>query len=148
MKVFQAWARKPSVRGPTPKSTRDTSKAPAPRCWRMSFFLTKEQILDPSDDAKDLTRRLGFEKVRPGDTIIAVEKCQGMRRGEKQVVLNTLRVKSVRRERLNAITADDCRREGFPHLSTGAFVQFFCKANQCEPSAMVTRLEFKRVKSR
>lgn len=37
----------------------------------MSFALTKRQVLERT---KTVTRRLGWEKLRPGDLVRAVEK--------------------------------------------------------------------------
>lgn len=110
------------------------------RC--ISFALTKRQFLDGS---KDVTRRLGWRWLKAGDLLMAVEKGMGIKRGEKQVRLGIIRVRSVTAERLDAITADDCRREGFPELTPAAFVAMFCKANQCTPDVMVRRIEFERL---
>ena len=109
----------------------------------MSFHLTEQQLVNGT---KDVTRRLGWNALREGDVITAVRKCMGLRRGEKQEPLDTLRVVSVRRERLNTITADDVRREGFPDMTPEAFVEFFCQANHCPPDAQVTRIQFERVR--
>ena len=44
----------------------------------ISFFLTKRQFLDRS---KDVTRRLGWNWVKPGDVLCGIEKGQGLKRG-------------------------------------------------------------------
>lgn len=108
----------------------------------ISFSLTKSQFLDGS---KDVTRRIGWRWLKAGDELRGVEKAMGLRRGEKQVVLGIIRVRSVTAERLDTITRDDCRREGFPELTPAAFVAMFCKANQCTPDVMVRRIEFERL---
>jgi hypothetical protein len=108
----------------------------------MSFHLTELAL---RLGHKDVTRRLGWENVREGDTITAVRKAMGLRKGERHERITMIRVKSVRRERLDAITADDVRREGFADMTPVEFVAFFCKANKCEPSRLVTRIEFERV---
>lgn len=51
---------------------------------RMSFMLTKEQVLNQT---KDVTRRNGWAFLKPGDLIQPVEKCMGLKKGEKQVLL-------------------------------------------------------------
>lgn len=106
---------------------------------RMSFSLTQQQLVDGT---KDVTRRLGWLDTREGDTIVALEKGMGLRKGERQVELGTIVVKRVSRERLNTISADEVRREGFPALTPEAFIELFCRANKCAPAAFVTRIEF------
>lgn len=105
----------------------------------MSFALTERQLCDGS---KDVTRRLGWANVRAGDELVAVRKAMGLRKGEKQVELGTVRVVAVSTEPLSSITAEECRREGFPLLSPAGFVELFCKANGCLPDALVRRIEF------
>ncbi|MCK9592988.1 MAG: hypothetical protein M0Q91_13370 [Methanoregula sp.] len=46
----------------------------------MSFFLTTQQFIDGT---KDVTRRLGWAFLKPGDHFMAVEKAQGLKKGEK-----------------------------------------------------------------
>ena len=106
---------------------------------RMSFALTKAQLLDSS---KTVTRRFGWKALRPGDELLAVSKCMGFRKGEKPDVYGVVRVVSVRRERLDAITPDDVKREGFPQMTPAEFVAMFCRHMGCEPDAEVTRIEF------
>lgn len=109
---------------------------------RISFALTEPQFLDGS---KDVTRRVGWRALKPGTQLLAVRKGMGLKKGEKQVVLGTIEVVSVRQERVDAITQEDCRREGFPEWHPRDFVTFFCRANSCKPSTLVTRIEFRRV---
>lgn len=108
----------------------------------ISFALTEAQFLDGS---KTVTRRLGWRFLAPGETLIVVRKAMGLKRGEKRVLLGTIYVNSVRRERLDAITCDECAREGFAHLTPGAFVEFFCRAHRCQSDEFVTRIEFERL---
>lgn len=109
---------------------------------RMSFHLTRRQILDGS---KTVTRRIGWRTLQKGDEFLAVEKCQGLRKGEKQVVLAKLRVVSVVDGPLAGVTDEDAQREGFPHLTGAEFVEFFCKSMRCQPDQVVTRIEFEHV---
>jgi hypothetical protein len=106
---------------------------------RMSFALTEADLVE---GRKDVTRRLGWLDTREGETIIAVRKCMGLRKGERQVVLGTVVVRRVSRERLDTITAAEVRREGFAELTADEFIGFFCGTNRCEPSTVVTRIEF------
>jgi hypothetical protein len=107
----------------------------------MSFFLTERQL---RAGAKDVTRRLGWVELREGDVLAAVRKCMGLKAGERHERIAMIRVVSVRRERLDTITADDVRREGFADMTPEEFIEFFCKANKCPPTTIVTRIEFAR----
>jgi hypothetical protein len=108
----------------------------------MSFAITTEQYRNRT---KDVTRRLGWEFVKVGEVLNGVEKCQGLKKGEKVVKLGQHRVVTRHREPLNAITADDVRREGFPGQSPEWFIEKFCKANRakrCTPETIITRIEY------
>ena len=109
----------------------------------ISFSLTTPQFLDGT---KDVTRRLGWLFLKPGDRLRAVEKAMGLGKGGKQNVLGTIKVVSVERVVLKDIDAGDCRREGFPDMLPADFVGFFCDSHKgCTPDSVVTRIEFKRV---
>jgi len=120
----------------------------------MSFALTTEQIMDGS---KDVTRRLGWLFLKPGDLIRPVRKCMGLRPGEKIVVLtDPKRVVDVRREPLRAMLDDtdygleECRREGFgshpDYRWPSAFVAMFCATHRgCVPETVITRIVLERV---
>lgn len=107
----------------------------------ISCALTAPQILDQS---KDVTRRLGWLHLKAGDLIQPVKKCMGLKPGEKIEKLGPpVRVVSVRRERLDLITIDDCRREGFPQMTGAEFVAMFCATHKgCTPATEITRIEF------
>lgn len=117
----------------------------------MSFALTTSQILEGS---KDVTRRLGWLQLKPGDLIRPVRKCMGLRPGEKiQPLRDPLRVVSVRRERLDLMTTDieygfdEVRREGFEwhpeYRWPSTWVALFCATHKgCTPSTIITRIEF------
>lgn len=108
----------------------------------ISFSMTGRQFLDGS---KDVTRRMGWLRLQTGDKLMACRKCMGLKPGEKIVRLGEIVVLSVRRERLDAITLDDVRREGFPGMTQAEFIAFFCKGHKgCEPDSIVTRIEFGR----
>lgn len=110
----------------------------------MSFWLTEAAF---KDGTKDVTRRLGWSTLARGDVLKAVRKAQGLRAGERQELLGLIRVVSTRRERLDAITLDEVRREGFAGKTPADFIRLFCEANRCEPSTVVTRIEFERLQS-
>ena len=107
----------------------------------MSFSMTERQLLDGS---KTVTRRLGWVHLKPGDKLLAVRKAQGLKRGERQVVLGTITVVDVRREALDAITRDDCTREGYPDLSPAQFVDMFRTSfsRRLTSAQEITRIEF------
>jgi len=105
----------------------------------MSFSETTQQVLDRT---KTVTRRLGWENLKPGELIQAIEKGQGLKKGEKVRRLCVLRIVSNQRERLDAIRKRDCRLEGFPEHSPREFVRMFCRLNCCEVWQMVNRIEF------
>ena len=65
---------------------------------RISFALTTPQF---KARTKTVTRRLGWRDLQPGDELMAVEKCMGIKKGEKQKELGVIRVVSIRLERLD-----------------------------------------------
>lgn len=108
----------------------------------MSFSKTTQEI---RTFKKDVTRRLGWANLRPGELFAAIVKGQGLKKGEHVERLAVLRCVSNSAERLDAIQKADCRREGFPHLSPGEFVRMFCRLNKCRPEQIVNRIEFEYV---
>ena len=120
----------------------------------MSFALTTQQI---RDSAKSVTRRLGWADLQPGELLWAVEKAQGLKKGEKVKRIRMIRVQSVRREHLDALLPGrrysmhpsdawiEVCREGFPDMTPAGFVAMFCKANKCAADVMVNRIEFAHV---
>ena len=111
----------------------------------MSFSLTKAQFVDGT---KTVTRRLGWKFLRPGDRLMAVEKAQGLKKGETMVRMGPIKVIDVRRERLDAITYADVIREGFVGTPPHVFVEMFCAEMKCAPDRVVTRIEFVRTEPR
>ena len=111
----------------------------------MSFSMTTEAV---RRHEKTVTRRLGWWRLQPGTLLQAVEKAQGLRKGEHVRPLAVIRVVSVTRERLDAFCAHapgETAREGFPDYSPTAFVDMFCSANGCGYSEPVNRIEFEYV---
>jgi hypothetical protein len=107
----------------------------------MSFSITTNQVLAKE---KTVTRRLGWAFLRPGDVLQAIEKGQGLKKGEHVKRLCLIRVVNVGREPLVKIKQwrNDCEREGFPNLSPQQFIEMFCKHNGCSSSTVITRIEF------
>lgn len=117
---------------------------------RMSFAMTEPQYIDGS---KTVTRRLGWwdtkndrPRIPPGALIMGVRKAMGLKKGERQVLLGLSEHVSSRREPLNTITPEDVAREGYPGMSSAAFIEKFCKANRCKPDTVITRIEFRRIR--
>ncbi len=108
----------------------------------MSFTLTVEQMRNRT---KDVTRRFGWHDLKAGDVLMAIEKGQGLKKGEKVKQLYPIRIVSVRVEPLAHITMDDIRREGFPNMEHGEFLAMFCSLNNCNPFDEVNRIEFEEV---
>lgn len=63
---------------------------------------------------KTVTRRRGWLFLKAGDRLTLCRKVMGLRPGEKVERITEVEVLSVRRERLDAITAEDIVREGVP----------------------------------
>lgn len=108
----------------------------------MSFAMTTGQMYRRE---KDVTRRFGWWFLIPGDVINAVEKAMGLKPGEKVVRICQIRVVGTRPEPLNAITPEDCKREGFPELSPSGFVELLSSKYKCDPSRTVNRIEFEYI---
>lgn len=92
-----------------------------------------------------------------GQTLWAIEKGQGLKKGDKVKRLAELYVVSCRAEPLNHLlgiwrtgyrryTATEAKiemiKEGFPLLTPLEFVLMFCKLNDCEGDVLVNRIEF------
>lgn len=112
----------------------------------ISFAITTQQFISQT---KTVTRRVGWRDLKPGERLQAVEKCMGLKLGEKMKKLGTVRVLTVRREPLREMTDNpiygiqECIREGFPNLSPAEFVAMFCKTHKdCRPETRVTRIEY------
>lgn len=116
----------------------------------ISFMLTTEQVRAKT---KTVTRRMGWDFLRAGDRLCAVEKGQGLGKGGKVNRICTIQVVSVRKERLDRMIEDreygidETAREGFPEphekADPAVFVRFFCASHSgCKPDSLVSRIEF------
>jgi hypothetical protein len=126
----------------------------------ISFALTTQQV---RDRIKTVTRRVGWEFLRPGDRLQAIVKGQGLKRGEHPEKICVIEVVDVRREALGRMLEDfigamgerkygieECVKEGFGDHKTlwspTWFVDFFCQSHKgCTPRTIITRIEFKYV---
>jgi hypothetical protein len=110
----------------------------------ISVALTEPQVRDRS---KTQTRRLGWKNTRMGEHLTACRKVMGRKRKdgtvEPLVRIADIEVVKVRREPLDAITAEDVAAEGFAGWTPEQFVAFFCEHMRCAPDVEVTVLEFR-----
>ena len=112
---------------------------------KMSFAMTTQQV---REGTKDVTRRLGWWNLKPGEIVDACVKCMGLKKGEKVEILRQIRIVSIRSEHLNEITKAEIIREGFPDMSREEFITFFMKGHKCFHGVLTTvnRIEFEYVK--
>lgn len=117
----------------------------------MSFSMTVDRIKDGS---KTVTRRIGWWFLKPGDQLQAVEKCQGLKKGEKVKKIRLIEVVEVNGEPLDRLltsvgnfsySSAEMEREGFPEMAPAEFVERFCKYNKCAENIIVNRIEFKYI---
>lgn len=108
----------------------------------MSFFMTTQQFIDGT---KDVTRRFGWWNLKVGERVRAVKKAMGLKKGERMEALGIIEIVSTRREPLQHITRDDCRREGFPDFEPQQFIEFLSQHYGVHPASVINRIEFKKV---
>lgn len=112
----------------------------------IAFTTTTRQFCNKT---KTVTRRLGWHCLQVGEILCAIEKGQGLKRGEHVRRLGRIRVVSTHWEPLRRMTDDrvygcgEVILEGFPDLSPEEFIEFFCFADHCTPDILVNRIEFK-----
>ena len=105
----------------------------------MSFFHTQEQMRNRT---KTVTRRLGWDFLKPGDIVNACVKCQGLKKGEKIEVICQIRIRSNEPVRLGKISQREVVKEGFVHYSPRDFVRMFFNHMHVDPYEVVNRIEF------
>lgn len=118
----------------------------------ISFSLTKDSFCDGS---KNVTRRIGWNSLRAGDHLMAVEQGQGLKKGEHVKKLGEIRILNLTNEPLTDVVKfpirlsarSEVEREGFPAWkdTPEKFVKLFCKVNKCKPETIVKRIFFVRV---
>lgn len=106
----------------------------------MSFAMTTNQFMRRE---KSVTRRFGWWFLKPGDVVQGVEKAMGLRKGERIRPLGLIEIVSTRPEPLNAITAEDVVREGFPGWPPEKFVSMLVRHYNADPRATVNRIEYR-----
>lgn len=108
----------------------------------MSFMLTTEQVRNKT---KTVTRRLGWWFLKPGDILNAVEKCQGLKKGEKVKRICQIRIVDTTSYPLYYIPRGDVVKEGFPDMVHNDFINMFMKEMKCGYSQKINRIEFKYI---
>lgn len=109
----------------------------------MSFMLTKEQIRNKT---KTVTRRTGWRRLKAGEIVMAVEKCQGLKKGEKMDKICPIKIIDVSMEMLGDITPEEVVKEGFPEMGTIEFIDMFCRTHKgVNYSTIITRIEFEYI---
>jgi hypothetical protein len=115
----------------------------------MSFSMTTDAV---RNQTKTVTRRLGWDFLKPGDLLMACEKCQGLGKGGKVVRMGLIRVTDKRPEALSELErlslaeqALEMRREGFPHMTVPEFIAMFTEHNDVDRITPVNRIEFEYV---
>jgi len=78
---------------------------------------------------------------------MAVEKGQGLKKGEHVKKLHPIRVVRVVREPLELLLdytdqAAEMYREGFPGMQPTEFIDMLCKGNTRKPTDLITRIQF------
>lgn len=106
----------------------------------MSVALTTDQVRTRQ---KTVTRRNGWEVLKPGDLVTLCPKVRGRRAGEPLERIVTVEIVSTRRERLDSITPEDVIAEGFPGMTPTEFVDFFTATHRGVTAVSeVTRVEW------
>lgn len=115
---------------------------------RMSFSKTVPQMRART---KTVTRRAvgTWRHLKAGHELVAVEKAQGLKRGERQVVIGRIRVTANTVELLSDFTRIELAREGFPEMRFPQdFVDMFLKMNPgMEDDDQVRRIEFEHIET-
>jgi hypothetical protein len=113
----------------------------------MSVALTEDAV---RERRKTVTRRLGWQFLRPSDRLTLCRKVMGRFHRQADGTLEPLvriaevEVVAVRRELLEDMPLDDLAREGFPEWTAiRQFVEFFCEHMRCAPDVEVTRIEWR-----
>lgn len=111
----------------------------------MSFSLTTKQF---KARTKHVTRRLGWNNLKPGDVVMGCEKCMGLKKGLKVKKLHAIVITRNTREKLVEIYGHsefEVAREGFPKMTKAEFITIFCRHNHCTPKRVINRIEFRHL---
>lgn len=113
----------------------------------MSVAFTEQAV---RDRRKTVTRRKGWQFLKPGDTLTLCRKVMGRRNGEPLIRVAEVEVVSVRREHLHAMTLDpaygalEVELEGCAPMSAEDFVYHYFEWKQKIPrNTEITRIEWR-----
>lgn len=113
----------------------------------ISFSATTKQIRDQN---KTVTRRIGWWFLKPGDHLCAVEKAQGLKKGEKIKRICEIVVISTRPEMIYDLIEnpgyfkEEMIKEGFPGMTEDEFFNLFMKLNGFDYTEdPINRIEFR-----
>lgn len=107
----------------------------------MSFALTTRQYRRRT---KDVTRRLGWLALKPGQRFMGVVKGMGLRKGEQVQRLHAAEATHIWREELRSLIEfpaygqSEVIREGFPHLTPAAWPDGRPFTSRCRRDACAT----------
>lgn len=120
----------------------------------MSVSMTEQAVIERR---KTVTRRKGWQFLKPGDRLTLVRKAMGRKPGEPLVRLAEVEVVSAHREPLGMVLpswgrwdygAAEMVREGFPGMDPAEFVRrYFTDAQGMTEDDSVTRIEFRYLDS-
>ena len=112
----------------------------------MSFSLTTDQV---RRRIKRVTRRIGWDFLRPAMMVQPIEKGMGLKAGEAIVrVGSPILIVSTRWEPLTRLIDEprygsvEAELEGFPGWSGEQFVEFICRQPGVYPERELNRIEF------
>jgi hypothetical protein len=111
----------------------------------MSFSMTTEAV---RRGEKFVTRRLAWWNLEPGEVLMAVEKSQGLKKGEHVVRIRPIIAVSVRAEKLDTLRDRsvypdpelEMAMEGFPGMSVRDFITMFCRGNGIGENMVINRI--------
>ncbi|GLZ34850.1 hypothetical protein Lesp02_70370 [Lentzea sp. NBRC 105346] len=114
----------------------------------MSVAFTEDAVRNRT---KTVTRRKGWQFLKPGDRLTLCRKVMGRKPDEPLVRIAEVEVVTVVRERLDLLVlwfdgygAREMAKEGFPGMDPAEFVErFFVEAQGIGHSDTVTRIEWR-----
>jgi hypothetical protein len=155
-RLFQAWGAPVMGEWGTPIVYPAPVQIFLPRLPRLSCNMTQEAVRARQ---KTVTRRLKMPRwaQRPGKMnwnagegplVLIVDRsrpapARRQERGQRARGLAVVELLHAFHIPLTATSSSEVEREGFPGMTPAAFIERFCQAQHCEPSARVARLEWR-----
>lgn len=116
---------------------------------KMTNMAFSKSIIPMREFRKTVTRRYGQHNAKPAQIIQAVEKAQGIPKGEHVVPICEIQLLTPRWERADRMITDQAYGErevileGFPEMKPSEFVEMLCDMNKKRADELVHRLEFR-----